>query len=502
MARKRWKDDPTNLIRLSLRKRLLLAMLAVTALGFILTGAATYVGFSRLDSDYNAARLERKESAVAKGLGFALSRAAGEDVDPASLSWAVVSGDFADRIVEMEAIHGLPIAVYRLDGGLFVTSSVRRPEDTGFPTEVDPDVLIALADGVARLEVPTGNGDYLAYWYQLNAEMRPVALVALRYESRSLEAVVRNEFMRNLGAVFALVFAAAVALAFFLTRSITQPLSRLGSRMDDMDVGLEVAVEPLQYESAPSDEIGVLVERYNRMVENVRRSAYALAQSERQSAWREMAMQVVHEIKNPLTPMKLGIQQLERRALDAESDPNELKDRIVTLSSTLQGQIDLLSRIAGEFSTLARLPQGELLPLSLNRLLEEVVLLHGVEGVCPTLRSDGEIQVEGDADQLKRLFSNLIINAQQAIGDGPGEVWLVLDASAECIVVKDSGPGMSKEVADRVFEPRFTTRGGGSGLGLAMVKAIAERHSWRVDFESIPGVGTEFRLQVKGPFER
>ena len=473
-------------------------MLAVTALGFILTGAATYIGFSRLDADYNAARLERKESAVAKSLGFALSRAVGEDVEPSSLSWAVVSGGFADRIVEMESVHGLPIAVYRLDGALFVTSSVRRPEDSGFPTEVDPEVLIALAKGVARLEVPTGNGDYLAYWYQLNAERRPVALVALRYESRSLEAVVRKEFMRNVGAVFALVFGAAVALAFFLTRSITQPLARLGSRMDDMDVGREVAAEPLKYESASGDEIGVLVDRYNRMVENVRRSAFALAQSERQSAWREMAMQVAHEIKNPLTPMKLGIQQLERRALDAEANPEELRDRIVALSSTLQGQIDLLSRIAGEFSTLARLPQGELLTLSLKRLLEEVVLLHGVEGVGPTLLCDGDVEVEGDADQLKRLFSNLIINAQQAIGDGPGEVKVVLDASAGCIVVKDNGPGMTKEVADRVFEPRFTTRGGGSGLGLAMVKAIAERHAWRVDFQSTPGLGTEFRLLVKG----
>mgnify|MGYP005742084371 FL=1 len=156
-------------------------MLAVTALGFILTGAATYIGFSRLDADYNAARLERKESAVAKSLGFALSRAVGDDVEPSSLSWAVVSGGFADRIVEMESVHGLPIAVYRLDGVLFVTSSVRRPEDSVFPTEVDPEVLIALAQGVARLEVPTGNGDYLAYWYQLNAERRPVALVSLRY---------------------------------------------------------------------------------------------------------------------------------------------------------------------------------------------------------------------------------------------------------------------------------------------------------------------------------
>ena len=118
-------------------------------------------------------------------------------------------------------------------------------------------------------------------------------------------------------------------------------------------------------------------------------------------------MQVAHEIKNPLTPMKLGIQQLERRALDGESDPVELRERIVALSSTLQGQIDLLSRIADEFSTLARLPQGEMKPLSLRSLLEEVVLLHGAEGVGPTLDEGPDMEVVGDADQLKRLFANL-----------------------------------------------------------------------------------------------
>ena len=469
-------------------------MLAVTALGFILTGAATLIGFARLDADYNAARLVRKEAAVAKSLGFVLRGAIGDTVEATSLSWTVMPGIFADRIVEIEAVQGLPLAVYRLDGSLFVTSSVSHPENAGFPTEVDPDVLIALAQGAERLEVPTGNGDYLAYWYQLNSAERPVALVALRYASRSLEASGRLDFVRNLGAVFALVFAAAIALAFLLTRSITQPLARLGGLMDRMEVGPEAPAEPLRYVSAAGDEIGVLVDRYNRMVENVRRSALALARSERESAWREMAMQVAHEIKNPLTPMKLGIQQLERRALDGESDPEELKERIVALSSTLQGQIDLLSRIADEFSTLARLPQGEMKPLSMRSLLEEVVLLHSAEGVGPTLDEGPDMEVMGDADQMKRLFANLVLNAQQAIGDGEGQVWIELDAESGVVSVVDSGPGMSPEVAARAFEPRFTTRGSGSGLGLAIVKAIVERHSWKVEFESKPGSGAAFRI--------
>ena len=144
-------------------------MLAVTALGFILSGAATFMGFARLVADYNAARLVRKEAAVARSLGFALRGVVGDTVEATSLSWTVMPGTFANRIVEIEAVQGLPIAVYRLDGSLFVTSSVNRPDEAGFQTEVNPEVLIALAQGQERLEVPVGNGDFLAYWYQLNS---------------------------------------------------------------------------------------------------------------------------------------------------------------------------------------------------------------------------------------------------------------------------------------------------------------------------------------------
>ena len=132
--------------------------------------------------------------------------------------------------------------------------------------------------------------------------------------------------------------------------------------------------------------------------------------------------------------------------------------------------------------------------MSMRALLEEVVLLHALEGVGPTLVAGADIEVVGDADQLKRLFANLVLNAQQAIGDGEGRVWIELDAESNVVSVLDSGPGMAPEVVARAFEPRFTTRGSGSGLGLAMVKAIVERHSWGVEFDSKPGAGTEFKV--------
>ena len=470
-------------------------MLAVTALGFVLVGSATLIGFARLDAEYNSGRLVRKEAAVAKSLGYALRGVVGDTVEATSLSWTVMPGAFADRILEIEAVQGLPLAVYRLDGSLFVTSSVASPDAQGFPTEVDAEVLIALAQGAERLEVPLGNGDYVAYWYQVNAAKRPVALVALRYEARSLEGNSQQEFLWGLTGVFGLVFLVAVGLAFLLTQGITRPLERLGVMMERMDVSRDDRPEPLRFDGRGAGEIATLVDRYNRMAEKARASALALAQSERESAWREMAMQVAHEIKNPLTPMKLGIQQLERRAKDAAEQESDLREQIITLSTTLQGQIDLLVRIAEEFSTLARLPQGELRTLELRPLLEGVVALYAGAEARVSLDMEGDWSLEADEDQLRRLLSNLMLNALQALQGGEGEV--VLRAREDRLEVEDNGPGMPPEIAARAFEPQFTTRGSGSGLGLAMVKAIADRHGWGVEFDSELGRGTVFRVLLK-----
>ena len=469
-------------------------MLGVVLLGFLLTGAATFIGFARLDEDYNAARLIRKEEAVARSLRFALGGAVGENVEATSLSWTVMPGAFADRIVEIQEVHGLPLAVYRLDGSLFVTSSFDHPEAQGFAVDADPEVLIALAQGADRLEVPIGNGDFIAYWYQTNGAGRPVALVALRYASRILEAGGRRDLFQNLAGVFGLVFVAAAGLAFLLARSISRPLSRLGGLMERIDVSKDAAFEPLRYAAGRSDEIGVLVNRYNRMAEKVRRSAAALAKSERESAWREMAMQVAHEIKNPLTPMKLGIQQLERRAQDPATSPEDLKERFMQLSATLQGQIDVLSRIAGEFSTLARLPQGDMKPISMRKMLEQVVGLMEKPGMGPTLDMSGDVSVVCDADQLSRLFQNLVLNAQQAIGAGAGKVTIEVELEPLVVSVHDSGPGIPEEFLDKVFEPQFTTRGSGTGLGLAIVKAIADRHLITIECQSTPDLGASFLL--------
>jgi signal transduction histidine kinase len=164
------------------------------------------------------------------------------------------------------------------------------------------------------------------------------------------------------------------------------------------------------------------------------------------------------------------------------------------LSSTLQGQIDVLSRIAGGFSTLARLPQEDMKPTSIRMVLEQVVGLMEKPVVGPTLVMSGDVSVVCDADQLSRLFQNLVLNAQQAIGTGEGKVTIEVKLDPLVVSVHDSGPGIPEEFIEKVFEPQFTTRGSGTGLGLSIVKAIADRHFITIECQSNPDFGTLFLL--------
>jgi two-component system nitrogen regulation sensor histidine kinase NtrY len=475
--------------RVPLRRRIFWAMLAVTALGFLLTAATTLKNFSDLDSTYNAKRLLRKEAAMARSLDFALHAGVGDTLEAHALSWSIMPADFATRVVEISAVHHQPFAVYRLAGGLFVSSTVSSPENKGFAIQVDPEVTIALANGKARHVVSLEDGSNMAYWHQLNAAGRPVALVAARYEPRKLDELGRRDFMGRMGLVYFVILLAASLMAWALSRSIVRPLVKIGEAMEKR--GATGKMESIEFDG--SDEVSRLVRQYNRMVDNVRESAEALAHSEREGAWRQMAMQVAHEIKNPLTPMKLGIQQLER-AIGDEAD--DLNDRFEKLAAMLHAQIDSLSRMATGFGSLARLSSTAHVRLQVEDVLSDVCSLHAREATGPVAPALTNATVMGDREQLVRLFGNLVLNAQQAIGSGSGTVELRASEHKDSleIAVVDNGPGVPSDLVGRIFEPQFTTRGSGSGLGLAICRAIAEDHGAVLDWHESPGGGATFTV--------
>ncbi|MBK9626665.1 MAG: GHKL domain-containing protein [Flavobacteriales bacterium] len=293
--------------------------------------------------------------------------------------------------------------------------------------------------------------------------------------------------------LFVLLFALSILVALFISNWTTRPLDLLKRSM--ANVALQGSNRTLAYMG--KDEVGQLVEVYNRKVEELRESAERLARSERESAWREMARQVAHEIKNPLTPMKLGIEHFQH-AWDPQAP--DARERLDRFSRSMVQQIDALNGVATAFSQFAQMPIAKPEVLDLGHIARAAVdVFHATPGITIELHEHEGLQVYVDREHLLRVFNNLLKNAVQAIPqDREGRIDVVLIASdIEAIVqVRDNGSGIPKESRERIFTPSFTTKSSGMGLGLAMVKRIVENAGGRVWYETREGEGTTFFIAL------
>jgi nitrogen fixation/metabolism regulation signal transduction histidine kinase len=242
-----------------------------------------------------------------------------------------------------------------------------------------------------------------------------------------------------------------------------------------------------------------LVTQYNRTVDELEQSARLLAKSERESAWKSMARQIAHEINNPLTPMKLSIQQLQRRKnMEDENFDEYFKNTTVMLVE----QIDNLSRIAGTFSDFARMPEANLTQVDVSAILQSVVQLFANNKEQIEIRYTGETDITpvlADAKQLMQVFNNLIKNAIQAIPQhrkGVIEVSLKHREQSLLIAIADNGKGVSQDIWDKMFVPNFTTKAQGMGLGLAISKKMIEQLGGSISFQTEEGKGSTFFVDI------
>lgn len=291
--------------------------------------------------------------------------------------------------------------------------------------------------------------------------------------------------------IYVFLFSFAMFATFVISNRITRPLGIIQKRLSQIKLGKRT--EPLEW--SRKDEIGALVNEYNSMVEELHNSAEMLARSERESAWREMAKQVAHEIKNPLTPMKLSVQHLQRAW--REKSPN-LQDIMQRFSQTLIEQIDSLSNIATEFSNFAKMPKASNAVLDLSSILENIVNLYAESEKIKINyhpEKDNNLRVFADKDQLQRVFSNLFKNALQAIPEnreGIITVEIIVTHDGYVVKISDNGIGIPEDKIEKIFMPNFTTKTAGTGLGLAMVKSIIENAGGKIWFETSSGNGTSF----------
>jgi signal transduction histidine kinase len=341
-----------------------------------------------------------------------------------------------------------------------------------------------------------GEMSYLsAYEALLDENNKPIAFVNLPYflKSQELEKEMFNLILAGVNLhVFMILL--AIFISVIISNKITSPLRTIQNRLKATRFGSYG--EQIEYDK--NDEIGNLVKEYNQMLIELEKSAAKLARSERESAWREMARQIAHEIKNPLTPMKLSIQFLQKRLEDKSENWEEHFNQV---SKTLIEQINTLSSIATAFSNFAKMPLAKNHEVNLVEILQHVISLFRNDDLDLKLYLNGidDAKIFVDKEQFVRVFVNLINNAIQSIPeDRPAKVVLEIEDDNRYYKasVIDNGTGISDDVKDKLFYPNFTTKSGGMGLGLAIVKNIVENARGKIWVESEEGVGSCFFIEI------
>lgn len=352
-------------------------------------------------------------------------------------------------------------------------------------------------------EEEIGNLKYLSAYVPFKSSGGTVAYLNLPYFSKQNE--IEHEisvFLAALINIYVLLFVLSVVIALIISRYITVPLQLIRNKLKNVKLGK--SNELIEWKG--KDEIGGLISEYNRMVEELTESANLLAKSERESAWREMAKQVAHEIKNPLTPIKLSVQHLERAWNDKAPDFDK---RLAKFTKTLSEQVDTLTRIANEFSNFAKMPKAANELVDLKKILEHVITLFSETGGSSEISFSDEIKnyehpesvatVFADKDQVLRVFINLVKNGIQAVPEENKpqiNIRLKYSGNNYIIEVSDNGSGISEEQQSKIFAPNFTTKTGGMGLGLAMVKNIIENVNGKIWFSTSLRSGTTFYISL------
>lgn len=479
-------------MRTSLRTKIYLAMLAMILVSFAVTFTLTIFDHYEHNDEDNDRRFIDKEESIRASMEYFLNQQGGY-ISPDS-----VVSVFSDKVCELSDVHDVFIALFDLKGRYLISSNFVEMDTLHVPETVNYSILKQLSTGNERAYIDQnfGKGQYaLAYWYFYDSKGKPMLIANVVYE-KSYDRISELKItLKEISTGYILLFLVAAAMAFLLSRNITRSLDIITKRIRKTKLGQYN--EPIEWQN--SDEIGELVNEYNRMLKQLEISALKLAQSERESAWREMAQQVAHEIKNPLTPMKLRVQQLERTW---KEKPEEFNGRLHAFSESMIEQIDALARIANEFFHFAKMPKPNLALENLDTTLHSVIeLFDNVQQVKITYRAQllHPALVLVDKDQLIRVLNNLLNNAIQAIPTGrDGEIDVCLRVSEHHVIVRiqDNGVGITQENKQRIFVPNFTTKSNGTGLGLAMVKTIVEQNQGSVFFRSKEEKGASFFISL------
>lgn len=484
--------------QLTIRNQIHGIIIFISALSFIVIGVTTILFFiSRYESNNQeklsrAIQIMKSQVAISFSEGWKLT-------DSMLLIDKSAARGFEKNIINIAERHGVDVNIYDLKGDLKL-ASLPLPYVKGIVgTKMDPTAYYHLNN---RREVQyfqkehIGNLSYVSSYVPVfDSQGNTSAYLNIPYftSENKLQQEIAN-FLVTIIILNAFIFLMAGIVALFITNRITDSFAVISEKMKKINLGK--INEAIQWNR--NDEIGSLVKEYNKMLSKLDASAAALAKTEREGAWREMAKQVAHEIKNPLTPMKLSMQFLQR---SIESNAPDVKALTASVANTMVEQIDHLSNIASEFSQFANIEKANKETLDItDSLLSIKKLYEGNEKITIKWHLAGEpIMMLADKTHINRLFTNLIQNAQQSVPENKLpeiEVDEYLQGATVLIKIKDNGEGIPEHIQPEIFTPNFTTKTSGTGLGLAMCKRIVEQMNGLIWFETTIDEGTSFFIQL------
>ena len=484
--------------QISIRNQIHGTIFLVSIISFLVIGIATVFFFVNRYESNNREKLSRVIRIMEKEIKSTfLNETMAQDSSVLDLTSNKIK---LEQLVEkVSNIHGVDVNLYDLNGDLQV-SSLSLPYNKGIlSTKMNPMAFYHLHK---KREIQffqkekIGNLNYISSYIPINS-VKGDSYGYLNIPFFTSQNLLRQEISNFLITIInlnAFIFLLAGIVSLFITNRIANSFSIITEKMQKVNLGK--VNEPIKWNR--NDEIGALVIEYNKMMAKLEESAAILAKTEREGAWKEMARQVAHEIKNPLTPMKLSMQYLQK---SIDNDSPNIIPLAKNVSETLIQQIDHLSNIANAFSQFANIGEAKKEVFDINEVLKNVTMLHELNESLEINKMliDTPTMVKADKTQINRLFTNLLLNAIQSIPENRlPQISIKQEIKSEKIIiaVSDNGLGISEEVKYNIFAPNFTTKTSGTGLGLAMCKRIVEQSDGEIWFETELGVGTSFFVEL------
>ena len=475
--------------KMSLRLRIFISMIFLVFTATLLILGSTYYQYRTESDQYNSYRQERKENQLKRQINYLVNK---HNLSNNYDDW----GDYDNDFDEITKIHSVEYSIFTTQGApLFYSYLPLDIISNNYSLDKDfANMLVTNEEGKFTSENLTDVGKFQASYSVLknDAGEKYAILFFPYFQDVSFAESELNVFLSTLYQIYFIMLVVAIVLAYFISRFVTRSIETI--RVKIGQTGLLKKNEKIYLNNA-TKEIDSLVNSYNKMIDDLEDSAERLAKTEREHAWQEMAKQVAHEIKNPLTPMRLTVQSFQKNSgFKSEDEKLKLND----FCEVLIEQIDTMSNVATSFSDFATLPKTQLEKTDIVEATKKVVEIFEQNNI--TLETSNEnIFVKLDKEQWIRVMTNLIKNSIQSIPhDRESNIQVKIKESTKKvkIIVSDNGLGVSNKNREKIFEPKFTTKSDGMGLGLGIVRSIINSHRGKISYKSKNKKGTDFTISL------